>query len=45
MNEFYSHKPNTYIVRERPVNLKGVFMGFLSKKKNILIPNVAEKIF
>ena len=29
-------------IRERPFNLKGGVMGFFSKK-NILIPNVAEK--
>ena len=36
----------TLIIRERPFNLKGVRgYGFFFLKKNILIPNVAEKIF
>jgi hypothetical protein len=30
-------------VRERPINLKGVGVGYVFLFKNILIPNVAEQ--
>ena len=47
MNDFVIKMKIRGCLRERPFNLKGEGVGGLWSffKKNILIPNVAEKIF